>query len=76
MPFGILECYKMEIVPGTALLNDQEDIPDELQGVAADRLKHGKGRYSHVLLVPQPSDSPNDPLNCEQSGKLIRCGRD
>ena len=23
----------------------------------------GTGRFSHVLLVPQPSDSPNDPLN-------------
>ncbi|GAB7355123.1 hypothetical protein MBLNU459_g5699t2 [Dothideomycetes sp. NU459] len=28
-----------------------------------DRLKHGTGRYSHIILVPQPSDSPNDPLN-------------
>lgn len=29
----------------------------------AERLKHGTGRFAHVVLVPQPSDSPNDPLN-------------
>ncbi|KAK3071701.1 hypothetical protein LTR53_008167 [Teratosphaeriaceae sp. CCFEE 6253] len=63
MVYGILECYKMEMVPGTALLRDQEDAPGELQGVDTARLKHGTGRFSHVLLVPQPSDSPNDPLN-------------
>ncbi|KAK0936286.1 hypothetical protein LTR29_012124 [Friedmanniomyces endolithicus] len=63
MPFGILECYKMEMVPGTALLRDQSDLPDGLRGVETARLKHGTGRFSHVLLVPQPSDSPNDPLN-------------
>ena len=46
-----------------ALLRDQNDVPDDLQNVATERLKHGTGRFSHVLLVPQPSDSPNDPLN-------------
>ncbi|KAF4312008.1 putative cycloheximide resistance protein [Botryosphaeria dothidea] len=63
MPFGILECRKMEVVPGTALMNDQSDLPPELQDVPAERLKHGTGKFSHILLVPQPSDSPNDPLN-------------
>ena len=42
------------------------DLPEELRGVATERLKHGTGRFSHVLLVPQPSDSPNDPLNCTE----------
>ena len=27
------------------------------------RLKHGTGRSSHIVLVPQPSDDPDDPLN-------------
>ncbi|KAB2569420.1 putative MFS-type transporter [Lasiodiplodia theobromae] len=63
MPFGILEDHKMEVVPGTALMNDQSDLPPELQDIPADHLKHGKGKHSHILLVPQPSDSPNDPLN-------------
>ena len=44
-------------------MNDQSDLPPELGLVPVDRLKHGTGRYAHVILVPQPSDSPNDPLN-------------
>lgn len=27
-------------------------------------VKHGRGRYSDVELVPQPSDDPDDPLVC------------
>lgn len=26
-------------------------------------LKHGTGKESHIILSPQPSDDPNDPLN-------------
>lgn len=44
-------------------MNDQSDVPAELQDIPTDQLKHGTGRYSHLLLVPQPSDDPNDPLN-------------
>lgn len=44
-------------------MNDQDDLPLELISTPRDQLKHGKGRYSHVILVPQPSDDPNDPLN-------------
>lgn len=44
-------------------MNDQSDLPPELQDIPAERLKHGTGKFSHILLVPQPSDSPNDPLN-------------
>lgn len=25
-------------------------------------IKYGRGKYSHVELVPQPSDDPDDPL--------------
>lgn len=63
MAWGILDCNRMELVPGTALLHDRTGTPSELSEVAVDRLKHGTGRFSHVLLIPQPSDSPNDPLN-------------
>ena len=44
-------------------MNDQDDLPPEYNEIPREQLKHGKGRYSHVILVPQPSDSPNDPLN-------------
>ncbi|TKA74980.1 hypothetical protein B0A49_02555 [Cryomyces minteri] len=63
MAFGILDDKRLEIVPGTACLADQRDLPHELHDLPTDRLKHGKGRFADVLLVPQPSDSPNDPLN-------------
>ncbi|TLS23790.1 uncharacterized protein PpBr36_06247 [Pyricularia pennisetigena] len=66
MPFGILECTKMEIVPGTAFMNDQDDLPPELAEASRELLKKGKGRCKDVILVPQPTDSPNDPLNWPQ----------
>lgn len=46
-----------------AFMSDQDDLPPEYANVPRDMLKHGKGRYSSVILIPQPSDSPNDPLN-------------
>ncbi|KAK0712568.1 major facilitator superfamily domain-containing protein [Lasiosphaeria miniovina] len=61
MPFGILDDKKMEVVPGTAFLSDQDDLPPELSGLPRELLKHGTGRFKDVILVPQPSDSPNDP---------------
>lgn len=44
-------------------MNDQDDLPLGLDDLPVERLKHGTGKYSHVILVPQPCDSPNDPLN-------------
>lgn len=42
---------------------DQDDLPPEYNELPRDLLKHGTGRFSGIVLVPQPSDSPNDPLN-------------
>lgn len=50
-----------------ALLRQRSDLPDDLEGVERQRLKHGSGKFSHIVLVPQPSDSPNDPLNVSLS---------
>ena len=44
-------------------MSDQIDIPEEYRDIPRELLKHGKGRFKDVILVPQPSDSPNDPLN-------------
>lgn len=44
-------------------MNDQNEVPREYAGLDKSQLKHGSGRFSHVILVPQPSDDPNDPLN-------------
>jgi hypothetical protein len=44
-------------------MTDQDELPPEYAGIPQDQLKHGTGRYKDVILVPQPSDDPNDPLN-------------
>lgn len=55
-------------------MNDQDDLPPEFTDLPRERLKHGTGRYRNVILVPQPSDSPNDPLNVSiVSHKCILC---
>ena len=59
MGLGILDDHKLAHVPGTVLL-------DEIAGQSQDittNLKHGTGRDSHIILAPQPSNDPNDPLN-------------
>lgn len=63
MPFGILEDYKMECVPGTSYMTDEKELPADLSGLPREVLKHGTGKQSHIILVPQPTDDPNDPLN-------------
>lgn len=58
--FGILQEKKFEHTPGTVILHD--DTAAGVAAQAAAALKHGTGRYAHIVLVPQPSDDPNDPL--------------
>ncbi|KAH9207925.1 major facilitator superfamily domain-containing protein [Leptodontidium sp. 2 PMI_412] len=60
MAFGILQSKSsVEHVPGTAQLEetDLEGTPHRYH------LKMGSGSDSDVVLVPQPSSNPNDPLN-------------
>jgi hypothetical protein len=71
MPFGIIECHKLEVVPGTAFMSDQDEVPPEYRDIPRDQLKHGTGRFKDVILVPQPSDSPNDPLNVSLSPRML-----
>lgn len=40
---------------GAAFMTDQNDLPEEFSTVPREVLKHGKGRYKDVILVPQPS---------------------
>tara|TARA_R110002060_G_scaffold4321_3_gene6868 strand:+ start:810 stop:1085 length:276 start_codon:yes stop_codon:yes gene_type:complete len=41
------------------LLNDHAADVENITST----LKHGTGKNSHIVLSPQPSDDPNDPLN-------------
>jgi hypothetical protein len=46
-------------VPGTVLLEEQSSLdPNRFQ-----HLKKSTHRGETIILVPQPSDDPNDPLN-------------
>jgi hypothetical protein len=62
MPLGILQDSKLEHVPGTAPLSDLGRIDLEISTDIDRRLlKHDISGQN--VLVPQPSDSPNDPYN-------------
>ena len=61
-----LEETHLEHVPGTALLTDvvELDGPEHhhrRRALDASLLKHDEGKVSDVSLVPQPSNSPDDP---------------
>ncbi|KEF56777.1 uncharacterized protein A1O9_06967 [Exophiala aquamarina CBS 119918] len=59
MGLGVFEDQRLDHVPGTVLLNDEAAHAENL----TQRLKHGQGRDAHLVLSPQPSEDPNDPLN-------------
>ncbi|KAF2462462.1 major facilitator superfamily domain-containing protein [Lineolata rhizophorae] len=60
MGLGVLQDHSsLERVPGTVILDEEYAHSEEITA----NLKHGTGRSAHIVLVPQPSDDPNDPLN-------------
>jgi hypothetical protein len=69
MGLWILEDSHLDHVPGTAPLADigsNTEYGMEILFVCSDIvsfLKHSTGRDKDIILVPQPSDSPRDPLN-------------
>ncbi|KEY70079.1 hypothetical protein S7711_07863 [Stachybotrys chartarum IBT 7711] len=62
MAFGILEPKDNQDVPGTTRYFED---PIHSQGTedAAPRLKVDASGKEPIILIPQPSDDPNDPLN-------------
>lgn len=63
---GIIEDNKLAHVPATVILN--EEFSDD--GGLTTGLRHASGKNSHIVLVPQPSEDPNDPLNWSKNKKL------
>jgi hypothetical protein len=55
MGFGVIEPRQL-VVPGTIQLFDSTQ-----EAHSKEHLKHTKD--GKTILAPQPSDSPNDPLN-------------
>lgn len=66
MGLGVLDNTDGHHVPGTVILDQSAAGPSE----SHEHLKRGSGKESHIVLVPQPADDPNDPLNWSNSKKL------
>jgi MFS family permease len=62
----VLDDHHLPRVPGTVIL--EEDVAHS--EAATGNLRHGTGRNAHIVLTPQPSNDPNDPLNWSQMRKL------
>lgn len=58
MAWGIFEPWSGQHVRGTVLLNEDSIVETRSSGV--ETTKRGSAT---IILVPQPSDDPNDPLN-------------
>lgn len=63
MGLGILEHSRVETVPGTSFIYDDASRPAQEGQLELRRLKYDRSGPVPVILVPQPSDDPNDPLN-------------
>jgi len=68
MPLGILDDDNFENIPGTAPLNRLQDSAN-YPGINFNLLKHDS--TGKIVLVPQPSDSPNDPYNWPRRKKEL-----
>lgn len=53
---------EVELIPGTVHLVDAQGTMHS---------KHAKGMEKDIVLVPEPSSSPDDPLNWSQRRKLM-----
>ncbi|OQE82082.1 hypothetical protein PENNAL_c0038G05216 [Penicillium nalgiovense] len=62
MGLGVLEDKKLAHVPGTSDIYEQDSDAGE-QTPGASGLKCDWSGKQPIILVPQPSDDPNDPLN-------------
>ncbi|KAH8676347.1 major facilitator superfamily transporter [Xylariales sp. PMI_506] len=63
MGLGILEDTVLDHVPGTTRYFDDPDRPQTADTVDARGLKCDRSGPVPIILHPQPSDDPNDPLN-------------
>ncbi|KXT13110.1 hypothetical protein AC579_2157 [Pseudocercospora musae] len=71
MGLGVLNDTKLSHVPGTATLEDFDPAASLARGKDTSTLKKSK---SGLILVPQPSDDPRDPLNWPLWKRDVVCG--
>jgi MFS family permease len=68
MGLGVLGTGSSDaIVPGTVILT--QNTSDTSHDTA--NFKHGTGKHRDILLNPQPSNDPNDPLNWPYYQKVV-----
>ncbi|KLJ12393.1 hypothetical protein EMPG_12574, partial [Blastomyces silverae] len=61
MGLGILQDSRLDHVPGTTfILEDDSSTVEQL--APSPPLKYDTSGPTPIILVPQPSDDPNDPL--------------
>lgn len=62
------------MLTSTAIMADKDsiDLPPEYAHIPRELLKHGRGKFAHIVLVPQPSDDPGDPLNVQTQTRPVR----
>lgn len=58
-----------------AFMSNGPDLPEEYRDIPKDFFRCGTGSYSDIILLPQPSDSPNDPLNVSMLYYLLLFSR-
>ncbi|TVY93179.1 putative MFS-type transporter [Lachnellula willkommii] len=63
MGLGVLDNHKLEHVPGTVFLNEAGSLDLDIAVEAGSHLAAGLKHDKTIILIPQPSDSPDDPLN-------------
>lgn len=63
MGLGILEDRVLEHVPGTTQYFDDPERPQYATDGTHEHLKRDRSGPVPIVLVPQPTDDPNDPLN-------------
>lgn len=74
MAWGVLEDRRTPRPAGTVLLDDIIQQMQAMQnGTDTPELSHLKrdAKNKHIILQPQPSNSPNDPLNWEFKTKAL-----
>ncbi|EED15301.1 MFS transporter, putative [Talaromyces stipitatus ATCC 10500] len=63
MGLGVLEDSKLDHVPGTSYVNESTDVTHRQPDQQQPWLKYDRSGPVPILLIPQPSDDPYDPLN-------------
>ncbi|KAH8650779.1 major facilitator superfamily domain-containing protein [Ilyonectria robusta] len=57
MAFGVLDDLHLALPPGSSILSESDNVTTGSPDMV------GLKKVGNIVLIPQPSDSPNDPLN-------------